>query len=162
MTSRVNWVLWWFQPESQCRIHTESIVRCCRSDRIKTTGNLLVVSAATLGKYRHYYVALHDDGHSAKMGPTGKARGVSLTIFARHSQIRWEHSHDCHSNNRDITVNVCTHNDSTSVMACTKFGAITLLAFEWERNEISIEFESRWKTLKWNEPCDTAQEFTGL
>ena len=68
---------------------------------------------------------------------------VSLTIFARNSNSM-EISPCCNSvAGHQIATNFCTCHDSTAV-------AITVLESRWEWNEISIEFELRWKICKWN------------
>ena len=49
-----------------------------------------------------------------------------------------------------IATNFCPCHDSTAVLSCTNFVAITILKSRWEWNEISIELELRWKNRSWN------------
>ena len=70
---------------------------------------------------------------------------VSLTAFARNSNSMETSSCCNYVAGHQIATNVCPCRDSTAVVPCTNFVAITLLDSRLECNEISIDFEIRWK-----------------
>ena len=79
---------------------------------------------------------------------------VSLTIFA-HNSNSMESSLYCNFiAGHEIATNFCTCNDSKAVVPLKKLVTITVLESRWEWNNISIEFEWRWKNRWWNGALD--------
>ena len=97
---------------------------------------------------------------SAQVGPGGRHRWAARVQVGReparqkaregypshYTSLPWGNSIAGHQ----IATNFCPCHDSTDVLSCTNFVAITILKSRWEWNEISIELELRWKNRSWN------------